>query len=78
MYFTCGLHVSEGDWQLTTWLNLRKLAAYIACGIGTSLALMILALYLQRLAFHHLPASDMIVSESQRGDNFIDPHALCT
>lgn len=35
--------------------------AYISCGIGTSLALMILALYLQRLAFHHLPATDMIV-----------------
>lgn len=39
--------------------------AYIACGIGTSLALMILALYLQRLAYHHLPATDMIVSEQK-------------
>ncbi|CAE6488319.1 unnamed protein product [Rhizoctonia solani] len=38
------------------------IASYIACGIGTSLALMILALYLQRLAFHHLPATDMIVT----------------
>ncbi|CEL57646.1 Sulfite efflux pump SSU1 OS=Arthroderma otae (strain ATCC MYA-4605 / CBS 113480) GN=SSU1 PE=3 SV=2 [Rhizoctonia solani AG-1 IB] len=38
------------------------IASYVACGIGTSLALMILALYLQRLAFHHLPATDMIVT----------------
>ncbi|KAF8761030.1 Voltage-dependent anion channel [Rhizoctonia solani] len=38
------------------------IASYIACGIGTSLALMILALYLQRLAFHHLPATDVIVT----------------
>ncbi|KAG8958206.1 Plasma membrane sulfite pump involved in sulfite metabolism [Tulasnella sp. 419] len=38
------------------------LASYAILGIGLSLAMMILALFLQRLTFHHLPPNDVIVS----------------
>ncbi|KAF7970464.1 hypothetical protein HWV62_23869 [Athelia sp. TMB] len=38
------------------------LASYIMDGIGLLLAAMIMAIYFQRLAVHHLPARDVIIS----------------
>ena len=38
------------------------LASYVMCGVGLLLACAILVIYLQRLALHHLPPRELIVS----------------